>query len=83
MTDVSATGLTIKPGTGEPMNFMVDDKARFTGTGLGTLAKEKQEAAAKLLLTEAVAVGDTVEVTYKAAGDMAHATAVRVITKKK
>lgn len=83
VTDVSAAGLTIKPTSGEAMNFMADDKLRVTGTGLGTMAKEKQEAAAKLLLTEAVAVGDTVEVTYTSAGEMAHATAVRVIKKGK
>jgi hypothetical protein len=83
VTDVSATGLTIKPGTGEAMKFMIDDNARFTGSGLGTMAKEKQAEAKKLLISDAVAMGDTVEVTYTTMGEMAHATAVRVINKKK
>jgi hypothetical protein len=81
VTEVSGTGIAIKPASGEAMKFMVDDKARVTGTGLGTMAKEKQETAQKLRLTDAVAMGDTVEVTYTGAGDMMHATAVRVIKK--
>lgn len=83
VSEVTGTALTIKPSSGEAINFMVDRDARFTGTGLGTMAKEKAAEAKKLVLTDVVAVGDTVEVTYKAMGDMKHATAVRVVTKGK
>lgn len=81
VSEVSGSSITMKPATGDAMTFMVDAKTRVTGTGLGTMSKEKQEAGAAVTLTDAVAAGDTVEVTYAASGDMKHASAVRVIKK--
>ena len=81
VSEVTGTSLTIKPASGEAMNFMVDQKARVTGRGVGTMAKEKQAEGTKLTLTDAIAVGDTVDVTYKSMGDMHHVTAVRLIKK--
>ena len=82
VSEVSGASLTVKPATGDAMVFMVDAKVRVTGTGLGTLAKEKQAKGESITLTDAVGVGDTVEVTYTTSGDMKHGTAVRVIKKK-
>lgn len=77
---VSGSSLSVKPATGEAMTFMVDAKVRVTGTGLSTMTREKEAQGAGVTLAEAVAVGDTVEVTY-AGADMKHASAVRVIKK--
>jgi hypothetical protein len=81
VSEVAANALTIKPASGEAVKFVVDAKAEFTGRGLGTMAKRKAAQGAKLTLTDAVAVGDTVDVTYKMAGDVHHATLVWVIKK--
>jgi hypothetical protein len=72
----------VKPATGDAMQFMVDAKTRITGTGLSTMTREKQAKGEAVTLTDAVASGDTVEVTYTATDDMKHATAVRIIKKK-
>lgn len=82
VSEISGKSLTVKPATGEATTFTVDENARVTGQGLGTMSKEKQAAGAKMTLTDAVAVGDTVDVTYTATGDAKHATAVRVLKKK-
>ncbi len=82
VSEVSGATLGITPAKGEPVTFMVDAKTRVIGQGLGTMAKEKETAGAKLTLGDAVAVGDTVRVTYTLSGDMKHATAVRVVKKK-
>ena len=82
ISDVSASSLTVKPATGDAMQFMVDAKTRITGTGLSTMTREKQAKGEAVTLTDAVASGDTVEVTYTATDDMKHATAVRIIKKK-
>lgn len=81
VSEVSGASITVKPATGDAMTFMVDAKTRVTGTGLGTMSREKQTQGAAVTLTDAVAAGDTVEVTFAASGDMKHATAVRVIEK--
>jgi hypothetical protein len=81
VSEVSGSSISVKPATGDAMTFMVDAKVRVTGAGLGTMSREKQATGAAVTLTDAVAAGDTVEVTYSASGDMKHATAVRVIKK--
>ncbi|HSL23078.1 MAG TPA: DUF5666 domain-containing protein [Vicinamibacterales bacterium] len=81
VTAVSGTSLSVKPASGDAVTFVVDDKVRVVGRGLGTMAKEKQAEGAKVTLTDAIAVGDTIEVSYKAMGEMKHATAVSVIKK--
>ena len=81
-SEVSGATLVITRAKGDPVTFMVDAKTRVIGQGLGTMAKEKQTAGAKLTLGDAVAVGDTIRVTYTLSGDMKHATTVRVLRKK-
>lgn len=81
VSEVSGTSLSLK-SKGETLTFVIDEKTKVVGRGLGTKAREaKAEGAAGLKLTEAVAVGDTVMVTYKEMGGMKHATMVTV-TKK-
>ena len=82
VSEVSGANLGITPAKGEPVTFMVDAKTRVIGQGLGTMAKEKETLGAKVTLSEAVAVGDTVRVTYTLSEGMKHATAVRVVQKK-
>jgi hypothetical protein len=81
VTEASGTTLSIKTNKGD-VSFVVDPKTRVTGQGLGTMAKEKQAAGSKMTLSDAVAVGDDVVVTYTTMGEMKHATAVRVARKK-
>lgn len=80
VSEVSGTSLSIKKD-GEAMTFMIDPKTKVVGHGLGTMAREKKAEGAGVKLTDAVAVGDSVEITYKAMGDMKHAMLVQV-TKK-
>ena len=81
VTAVTGTSLTIKPKEGDAVTFVIDEKVRITGTGLSTMTREKAAAGAKGVLTEAVAVGDTVDVSYKAMGEMKHASHVQVVKK--
>lgn len=78
VSEVSGTSLSVKTSDGETMMFNIDPKTRVIGHGLGTMAKEKKAEGRGMKLTEAVAVGDTVEVAFKAMGEMKHATMVTV-----
>ena len=80
VSEVTGSSLSIKKDA-EAMTFMIDSKTKVIGHGLGTLAREKKAEGGGVKLTEAVAVGDTVEITYRAMGDMKHATMV-MVTKK-
>jgi hypothetical protein len=82
VTEVTGTSLTVKPDKGEAMTFVVDAKIRVTGQGLGTMMREKKAAGESLKLTEAVAVGDRIDVTYMSRDGANHASDVRVIRKK-
>jgi hypothetical protein len=81
VTAVSNTSLTLKAADGTEMAFTADAKVRVVGKGLGTMAREKEAKDAKLTLTDAVTVGDTVAVTYKLAGETKQLATVTV-TKK-
>lgn len=81
VSDVSGSSLSITSEKGETITFVVDAKTRVIGHGLGTMAREKSETGEGVKLTEAVAKGDSVSVTYKPMGEQKHATTVHV-TKK-
>lgn len=81
VTAMSADSLSIKGADGTAVTFMVDDKLRVVGEGLGTMEKQKAAKGAKVTLAEAVAVGDTVQVMYTEMGEMKHASTV-VVRKK-
>lgn len=81
VSDVSGSSLSIKDKAGETVTFVVDTKTKVIGHGLGTMAREKSEAGEGVKLSEAVAKGDSVSVTYKPMGEKKHATTVQV-TKK-
>jgi hypothetical protein len=81
VSEVSGASLAIKAKDGETMTFVIDSKTKVVGHGLGTMAREKKAEGTGVKLTEAVANGDTVEVSYKAMGDMKHATSVTVVKK--
>jgi hypothetical protein len=76
---VSASSLTVTGG-GKDWMFTVDEKTKVIGTGLSTKAKAK---GSKLTITEAVAAGDKVTVTYHDMGGTMHAATVRVTAKGK
>jgi hypothetical protein len=82
VTSMTGTSLTLKTGSGE-QTFNVDANVKVVGTGLGTKGKEATAAGKKMVLSDAVAVGDSVSVTYHEAGGAKEATAVRVRTKAK
>lgn len=81
VTAVSNASLTIKAEGGTEMVFAADPKISVIGRGLGTMAREKDAQAAKMTLTDAVAVGDTVLVTYKVKDGTNHASSVSVVKK--
>lgn len=76
---VSAASLTVTGG-GKDWTFTVDEKTSVIGTGLSTKARAK---GSKLTITEALAAGDKVTVTYHDMGGTMHASTVRVTAKAK
>jgi hypothetical protein len=77
---VSPSSLTVKGGSVET-TFMIDEKTKVIGAGLGSAARKKQAAGDKTPITDFVADGDTVRVMYHEMDGMKHASEVRV-TKK-
>lgn len=71
---VSGSSLVVTGG-GKDWTFTVDDTTTVVGVGLATKAKAK---GSKLTITEALAAGDKVAVTYHDMGTMMHAATVRV-----
>jgi hypothetical protein len=78
VSEVSGASLSIKTEGGEDMKFEIDTKTKVYGHGLSTMTKEKKAEGQGVKLTDAVAVGDTVEVGFKPMGEMKHATIVTV-----
>jgi hypothetical protein len=76
---VSGSSLTVTGG-GKDWTFTVDGKTNVIGVGLSTKAKAK---GSKLTITEALAAGDKVTVTYHDMGSTMHAATVRVTAKGK
>lgn len=83
---VSATSLTISGsasgGAKFTQTFTVDSDTRVVGEGLGTAAAAAKAKGAKTTITDYVAAGDQVTVTYHKRGDSLHAANVRVTRKK-
>jgi hypothetical protein len=77
---VTGTSLTIK-GTAGEMTFVITDKTKAVGPGIGTAARKKEEAGEKTVITDFVATGDTVQVRYRDEAGTKTASEVRV-TKK-
>ncbi len=77
---VNGASLTVK-GSGGEWTFVIDEKTKVTGTGLGTKSREKKAAGEKTTILDFVAMGDTVAVSYHDMSGTKHASAVRV-TKK-
>jgi ribosome maturation factor RimP len=75
---VSATSLTVTSG-GKDMTFALDQSTRVVGTGAGT---KTAAAGGRIVITDLVATGNRVNVTYSDAGGTMKATEVRVISAK-
>lgn len=80
VTKVAGDSLTIKTKTGEE-TFKLIEKVRIYGTGLGTMSKEKAKEGEKMVATDALHEGDSVDVTYKDVSGTNEASSVHV-TKK-
>ena len=76
---VSGSSLVVTGG-GKDWTFDVDGKTNVIGVGLSTKQKAK---GSKLTITEALAAGDKVTVTYHDMGSSMHAATVRVTGKGK
>jgi hypothetical protein len=81
VTSVTSTSIGIKSADGTEATFTADEKIRVVGRGLGTMSREKGAMGAKLTLTDAVAVGDTVSIAYKETGGAKQATTVTLVKK--
>jgi len=66
----------IVASTGADKTFVVDTHTQVVGTGAGT---KSRAAGGKISITELVAAGNTVSVTYDDGAGSARATLVRVI----
>ncbi len=80
VTKISGDSLSIKTKTGEE-TFKLIEKVHIYGTGLGTMSKEKAKEGEKMVATDAIHEGDTVDVTYKDVAGTNEASSVHV-TKK-
>jgi Domain of unknown function (DUF5666) len=76
---VSSSSLVISDA-GKDMTFSVDKDTKVIGKGLGT---KGAATGGKLAVTDALAAGDMVSVTYHDMGGTMHAATVRVTTKGK
>lgn len=82
VSNLSPASVTVKGATGE-WTFVVDEKTRVVGTGAGTTARQNAAAGAKTMITDLVATGDTVAVTFHEMDGAKHAAEVRVTKKAK
>lgn len=82
VSSVSPASVTVKGADGE-WTFVVDEKTRVVGTGAGTTARQNAAAGAKTMITDLVATGDTVAVTFHEMDGAKHAAEVRVTKKAK
>jgi hypothetical protein len=82
VTSVSATGITISGSSGAgatfTQSFAIDSSTKVIAKGAGTAAAAK---GGKLVLTEAVANGDRVSVSYHEDAGSLKSSEVRVLTK--
>ena len=75
---VSADSLTVSGAGGKEMMFAVDASTKVVATGAGT---KSAAAGGKLVITDAVKMGDRVTVSYHDMGGKMHAAEVRVTAK--
>jgi hypothetical protein len=79
---VSATAMTITGSSGAgakfTQNFIIDSETKVVAKGAGTAAAAK---GGKTSVTDVVAMGDHVVVSYHSMGDKLHASEIRVTTK--
>jgi hypothetical protein len=80
VSNLSPTSLTVK-GPGDEWTFVVDAETHVDSPGGGTMARQKAAAGTKPTITDVIATGDTVSVTYHEMDGAKHAAVVRV-TKK-
>ena len=80
VTAVSSDSFTIAKGS-ESMTFTVDNTTKITGKGLTTKSNEKAAAGEKMTLSDSVATGDMVSVTYHDMDGKMHAGAVKITQK--
>jgi hypothetical protein len=77
VTTVAGDSLTIKTKTGDE-TFKLIEKVHIYGTGLGTMNKEKAKEGEKMVATDAIHEGDTVDVTYKDVSGTNEASSVHI-----
>ena len=80
VTAVTGDSFTIAKGS-ESMTFNVDATTKITGKGLTTKSNEKAAAGEKMTLSDSVATGDMVSVTYHDMDGKMHAGAVKITQK--
>ena len=77
---VAANMLTISGRGGKDMMFSIDTATKVSGTGVGTKVKA---AGGKTVITDLVASGDRVSVSYTGEGTTMMAASVRITVKSK
>jgi hypothetical protein len=80
VTAVSGDSFTIAKGS-ESMTFTVDNTTKITGKGLTTKSNEKAASGEKMTLSDSVATGDMVTVTYHDMDGKMHAGSVKITQK--
>jgi Domain of unknown function (DUF5666) len=80
VTAVAGDSFTIAKGS-ESMTFTVDNTTKITGKGLTTKSNEKAASGEKMTLSDSVATGDMVTVTYHDMDGKMHAGSVKITQK--
>jgi hypothetical protein len=77
---VSNDSLAIAQGSAT-LTFAVDHETKLIGKGMSTMSREKEKTKEKMTLTDGVAVGDIVKVSYHDMDGKLHAAQVTVLQK--
>lgn len=77
---VSNDSLTVNSGS-YSWTFAIDKSTKIIGEGVGTLSRKLKEAGKGMTITDAIGVGDTVNVSFTESGATKQATSVNISRK--
>jgi Domain of unknown function (DUF5666) len=80
VTAVANDSITVSTGP-SATTLAIDKNTKIVGEGVGTLSRKLKEAGKGMTATDAVAVGDTVNVSFSEAGGTKTATSINITRK--
>jgi Domain of unknown function (DUF5666) len=80
VTAVASDSITVSTGP-SASTFAIDKNTKIIGEGVGTLSRKLKEAGKGMTATDAIAVGDTVSVSFSEAAGAKTATSINITRK--